>query len=1076
MPCTLACRLAPVLAASAFLVSAVAPAATPPSGTVDDAHPSTTWTGGPYIFPNLSPQTGGEPICEEFTVTCDQYRFEVNLSNADVDNDTVIVSVGWNNADADFDPYLYDDVTGELLVNGAGSANPDIMFVPVRPDGTFNGKYRVVVAPYLPLAETYTGKVEFQKFDENKVTRKAVTVSTSPAFDVFNPPKPYTSFSADEPTMGINRNDNKVYMIYNSQYLETEFKDDTSPATSVWNDVTGNGRPLVQADPFMGDDEHPFADGTYSPRIWAVGFGLAASDMLFSDTPGAGAWTRSNTAAAGLPAGVDNESIASGPYPEGVAYEVLRARSQAAGARGRAFYYCAHGGVNAFCIRSDDGGLTYGTGRPIFPTGLSCSNHSHVKVGVDGTAYVPMNMACTGGQGVSVSLNAGETWTYIRVADETAAGSGRWDSSIGLANDGKTLYYGYGQQGTDDPYIVKGTLKKVADPTAVGGLRPEIEWGKAVNVGRAAGLRNIVFATVVAGDPDRAAFAFHGTSVEGDSGQPTFKGVWHLYVAMTYDGGQNWEIQNVTPGDPTQKGGVCDQGIGCSSSPPYRNLLDFMDMVTDRDGRVLVGFADGCLRNCLNADGKPTYSDMGGLARQSSGLSLFAAKDSLFSGKTAAGFATLAPIVTARALNNAVHLSWKAPADRGSPIQGYRILRNGTAYAALSNTGKPYFVDRNVLPGVSYTYQVLAFSALGDGQPSAPVSSRIEVASLTASGAIGDNGVPTVQNQPKAEDEESECVPPGITVVEDGINDPLTTPPETLLASEDIEFIAVAEPGALDNKIIFTLKVRDLSGPLPPQHRWVVYFTLPDGAEWYAAMSNADGPLQFEYGKTEYSTTGTSVGLFNPEGALEPESGYLPDGHIALVLDKSKAGGMPAGTPVDLIYAKTRDSSANPGTQNAGITRDDTGSGLYDVVGNESCRGKAMPVAAFKASRFTGVAPITVSFDAGDSFVDRANGLSIAKYVWDFGDGSEPLETQSATVEHTYTEDEAYRVKLYVIDSNNERSNNAKLMVLLGQDSGGDGLLGENSYSIFGGGLGIPALLALGLFSLLGWGARRRKG
>ena len=46
---------------------------------------------------------------------------------------------------------------------------------------------------------------------------------------------------------------------------------------------------------------------------------------------------------------------------------------------------------------------------------------------------------------------------------------------------------------------------------------------------------------MVAGDADRAAFAFLGTTTGGnyqDAGQ--LPGVWHLYVAHTYDGGVTW--------------------------------------------------------------------------------------------------------------------------------------------------------------------------------------------------------------------------------------------------------------------------------------------------------------------------------------------------------------------------------------------------------------------------------------------------------------------------------------------------------------------------------------------------------
>src|SRR4029078_1937403 len=81
---------------------------------------------------------------------------------------------------------------------------------------------------------------------------------------------------------------------------------------------------------------------------------------------------------------------------------------------------------------------------------------------------------------------------------------------------------------------------------------------------------------VVAGDDDRAAYAFLGTS-EPSSGafgdDPNWPGVWHLYVAETFAGGKTWTTVDATPNDPVQRGTICAGGtLGCSNGT--RNLLD----------------------------------------------------------------------------------------------------------------------------------------------------------------------------------------------------------------------------------------------------------------------------------------------------------------------------------------------------------------------------------------------------------------------------------------------------------------------------------------------------------------------
>src|SRR5205814_4366194 len=155
---------------------------------------------------------------------------------------------------------------------------------------------------------------------------------------------------------------------------------------------------------------------------------------------------------------------------------------------------------------------------------------------------------------------------------------------------------------------------------------------------------NCAFPAVVAGDPNRAAFDFFGTETGGENWQcgqgddcsangtginarPPFTGVWYLYVASTYDGGVTWTTQNITPGDPVQRGGICQ-------SSTCRNLLDFFDATIDKEGRILIGYDDGCITpQCINGDptlpagGQNDFTAKGVIARQSGGKRMFAAYD-----------------------------------------------------------------------------------------------------------------------------------------------------------------------------------------------------------------------------------------------------------------------------------------------------------------------------------------------------------------------------------------------------------------------------------------------------------------
>ena len=94
-----------------------------------------------------------------------------------------------------------------------------------------------------------------------------------------------------------------------------------------------------------------------------------------------------------------------------------------------------------------------------------------------------------------------------------------------------------------------------------------------------------------------------------------------LYIATTYDGGQTWTIVNPNPNDPIQRGGICGSGT-------CRNLLDFFDATIDKEGRLLVGYEDGCITAaCVQGTAGNDFKSKNAIARQLDGRRLFAAFD-----------------------------------------------------------------------------------------------------------------------------------------------------------------------------------------------------------------------------------------------------------------------------------------------------------------------------------------------------------------------------------------------------------------------------------------------------------------
>jgi len=419
---------------------------------------------------------------------------------------------------------------------------------------------------------------------------------------------------AGEPSIGVDWNTGKAFIEAGNHTLRVTFNDTVTPATSGWEDKRSPFA-RVSLDPILFTDDGHFG-GTN--RTFSSQLNGATSELSFTDDDGDD-WVP--TQGSGQPAGVDHQTLGGGPYAS---------PAPAVHTYPHAIYYCSQDIATAFCSRSDDGGLTFGPGVPIYTfttingvdlpvaPGTCGGLHGHVRVSPDGTAYVP-NENCQDAAGVSrpgiaVSTDNGLTWVVRTVPDAHSPGRGG-DPSV-AAGKNNTIYFGY---------VNSDGHAKIAVSHDRG-----VSWSKSQDAGTPFGIQNAEFAEVIAGDDSRAAFAFLGTPAPGDDQSGDFLGVWHLYAAFTYDGGRTWTTADVTPSDPVQRGCIWNGG----GSNPCRNLLDFNDITVDKVGRVLIGYADGCTGTCVtdstqNATAGPASAQdaLATIARQTGGRGLFAAFD-----------------------------------------------------------------------------------------------------------------------------------------------------------------------------------------------------------------------------------------------------------------------------------------------------------------------------------------------------------------------------------------------------------------------------------------------------------------
>jgi hypothetical protein len=383
--------------------------------------------------------------------------------------------------------------------------------------------------------------------------------------------------NAGEPSIGADWSTGNIMYMAGTQVSAVSFDTSHAPPLASWADVT----PAQLAN--ASEDSILFTDHITN-RTWAEDFLVnpaCNANMAYTDTDGgsgggpAGATTNFSWTPEQCPfaEGPDHPSVGAGPYhgtpPVTATYPQI-------------VYYCSQNIVQALgaeCTHSEDGGLTWDPPTHIFGVGTPCGSiHGHIRVSPDGTMYVPQR-ACGNGQGMAVSTDNGQTFTYSVVPDST---SGLTDPSV-AADATNTVYFGY-EDASGHP--------KIAVSRDHGAT-----WGPSADVGAPFSITNSKFPEVIAGDPGRAAVAFLGTNcpstvagcAAGDQSS-SFPGVWYLYVSYTFDGGQSWHTVNATPNDPVQRGCIWNGG----GSNACRNLLDFNDITVDKQGHVYVAYTDGC--------------------------------------------------------------------------------------------------------------------------------------------------------------------------------------------------------------------------------------------------------------------------------------------------------------------------------------------------------------------------------------------------------------------------------------------------------------------------------------------------
>ncbi len=1026
--CVLACAV--IVPLTHFRLLSSVEASNPATSNI--AVPATTgqkvvinWTG------SIPPLVNGSSDCSKLadTPAVDQHVSTVNVPAGIYNslNAKFTFNIAWPDTGN-------DEILTVLKPDGSTLASSDggIPSETVVGNNLAGGAYKIVACGFVsgPDPQPYSGTLTIETVSNASPPPPSPTPTPASTPVIPYVPRYYnyaagTSLGegAGEPTIGYNPNTKRAMYIAGLQTLQVTFPENILPLGSIpeagpadWKDVSFLTTRTRSLDPILFTDQG--TGRTFVSQLndvtqvySATGNGLTLvgvnSLMAYSDDDGA-SWT---PAQINPPDGsYDHQTVGGGPYPAALA--VLANPLN----KGSAVYYCAQAGVTAYCSRSDDGGLNFGKAVPLYTAvsvngSTACGGiHGHVKVAPDGTVYVP-NYSCGGKQGVIVSTDAGTTWTVRQVTGSLPPVAGILDPSVGITKappeaggTSNTIYFAYTgkQPGTVPVSEVQDNHVYVAVSRDRG-----ITWDPPVDVGVGAGIKNAVFASAVAGDANRAAVAFIGTSTSGNHEAADFKGTWYGYVAHTYDGGRTWTTVNATPRGPVQRE-ACIWNEGGNN--PCRNLLDFNDATVDERGRVLFAFADGCIDGC-EAGGSNSYTAKASIARQSGGKGLFAQYD------TPEPVAPKSPYLIGFRDDMAAYLTWNPPDNGGSAIIAYDIYRRGSSGAEIrigQASGKATsYNDRTVDSLVNtYTYRITAVNGVGEGASSNPVALVVEPR-REATGA---------------------CQAPGVTAIFDPAGDESDTQP-----SHDITSVSMAEPENLPGKLVFTLKVADLK-TIPPGWRWAVRFGVNKGGsqqtpptdatggpseDYFVSMVTSDGAAPtFTWGVT--SVPQGAARAFTTKGSLDGASKVEANGTITMVIPKSTVNNPGPGDLINNMLGSVRATvpSALPGTGGTNETiPDSTGPGSYTLRSATLCLPNTAPVAVINADTDHGVKPLTVNFNGSGSY-DADSIDSIASYTFNFGDGGDDVTQGAPTISHTFLEEGEYIVRLVVTDSRGKVSSN----------------------------------------------------
>ena len=556
-------------------------AATPSFGSLSPATPAIQYDAGPFTSLNPSPQLG-TPDCSLFPNSCDDYTLNVTVDAAYMamnPNHVVTITISWPLAQNDFDIYLMNTATEQVITTSASSGDPEIIsFTPIV--GTTS--YRVRTLAYLAANENIHG---------------AITLGPAPVTGAGN-----ASYIASTDVFTCNKHLEGQTTVFDHGG-DGEPAVDIDPDGNTWiaaNAGVGGGIGLwkinatdvcSQEPVFLNSPDAGVGGGDsdieIAPELNALGFyniytsSLTLANITSSTSLDGGATFIPVVISDPLPVNDRQFNAAYGANTLFLSWRSLNAGNQ------------------LFCARSDNAGLTFGPQIPVYDdivgTALTTQLGNMVSdqrtgatvpigVGPDGQGslyhgYILTTQDGTNGHKVYVaaSRDFGLTWTS-HVAHAGPIGATYDHIFSWVAVDGAGNVYTVWNDGRSIFYSVSTDIKTSPTPT----------WSLPRRVNNGPDTKSCMLPMIDAGSDGRIVIAWYGT----DAPSTTDPGAqWQYFHARCNNAtGALPVFEQLKVSDHVvHTGSVCEDGLGCSCC---RELLECQELdVNPVNGSSLVSYA-----------------------------------------------------------------------------------------------------------------------------------------------------------------------------------------------------------------------------------------------------------------------------------------------------------------------------------------------------------------------------------------------------------------------------------------------------------------------------------------------------